>query len=199
MKVLSLLSLVISLILTGCTTLDIAKREDVAKVRTSMSEELIEVKQDIRYLKGKIEELQQETNNLSKNQIQQNKELNTTLKEWRGQTKKDIDNKISNLKNKIETIENNQEKNRKNLQNKLDIVLEEVSKENRELRRQIEAIRKGSAYSGSEGYYVVTQGDTLSGIAQMFGVSMKNIMDANNISNPNSLQVGQKLIVPERN
>jgi LysM repeat protein len=46
--------------------------------------------------------------------------------------------------------------------------------------------------------YVVKQGDTLSGIADMFGVTVDDIVRINNITDPNSLQVGQTLAIPGR-
>lgn len=47
--------------------------------------------------------------------------------------------------------------------------------------------------------YVVKAGDTLSGIADMFGLTVDDIVRANNIADPNSLQVGQVLTIPGRN
>lgn len=44
--------------------------------------------------------------------------------------------------------------------------------------------------------YIVQPGDTLSGIAQRFDVSMQEIIEANNIVNPNFIYVGQELIIP---
>lgn len=44
--------------------------------------------------------------------------------------------------------------------------------------------------------YVVRQGDTLGGIALKFGVSVQAIMQANGLSNPNLIYVGQRLIIP---
>jgi LysM repeat protein len=44
--------------------------------------------------------------------------------------------------------------------------------------------------------YVVKRGDTLFSIAQHFGVTMKAIQDANNISDPNRLSLGQQLVIP---
>ena len=44
--------------------------------------------------------------------------------------------------------------------------------------------------------YVVQRGDTLSRIAQNHGVAMAAIMAANNITNPNLIFVGQRLIIP---
>jgi LysM repeat protein len=48
----------------------------------------------------------------------------------------------------------------------------------------------------SDGSYVVQQGDTLYGIAVEFGVSMEDLMAANDMDNPDQLQVGQELQIP---
>lgn len=44
--------------------------------------------------------------------------------------------------------------------------------------------------------YVVKSGDTLSGIADMFGVTVDDIVRVNNIADANSLQEGQILNIP---
>jgi len=46
--------------------------------------------------------------------------------------------------------------------------------------------------------YKVKDGDTLSGIAGMFGVTVDDIVRNNNIADPNSLSVGQVLTIPGR-
>lgn len=46
--------------------------------------------------------------------------------------------------------------------------------------------------------YVVQPGDTLVKIAEQFGVTVDAIVKANNLSNPDLLQVGQELIIPGR-
>jgi LysM repeat protein len=46
--------------------------------------------------------------------------------------------------------------------------------------------------------YTVKPGDTLSGIADLFGITVDELVRANNIADPNSLQVGQVLIIPGR-
>jgi LysM repeat protein len=45
-------------------------------------------------------------------------------------------------------------------------------------------------------YYTVRSGDTLSGIAARFGTTVTAIMQANNITNPNLIRVGQQLWIP---
>ncbi len=45
--------------------------------------------------------------------------------------------------------------------------------------------------------YVVKAGDSLSVIAHRYGVTQQALMRANNISNPDRIQVGQELVIPE--
>jgi len=53
----------------------------------------------------------------------------------------------------------------------------------------------GAVGPGS-GTYTVQDGDTLYDIAQHFGVNVEDLMDANDITDPGSLSVGQKLVIP---
>ena len=44
--------------------------------------------------------------------------------------------------------------------------------------------------------HVVKAGDSLSAIAQQYGVSLQAIMAANSISNPSLIYAGQRLVIP---
>ena len=44
--------------------------------------------------------------------------------------------------------------------------------------------------------YVVQPGDTLSGIAARFNVTIDDLVEANRIVNPDALQVGQEITIP---
>lgn len=46
--------------------------------------------------------------------------------------------------------------------------------------------------------YVVQPGDTLSAIAQKFGVTTQQLIETNKLSNPDFLTVGQELTIPGR-
>jgi LysM repeat protein len=48
----------------------------------------------------------------------------------------------------------------------------------------------------SGNYYVVRYGDTLSGIAYQYGITISALMRANNIVNPNMIYPGQRLVIP---
>ena len=52
------------------------------------------------------------------------------------------------------------------------------------------------SFNGNGGRYTVRPGDTLSGIASRYGTSVGAIAQANGISNPNFIQVGQQLTIP---
>jgi LysM repeat protein len=55
---------------------------------------------------------------------------------------------------------------------------------------------KPASTPAGAGEYVVQKGDTLSGIAQKLGTTTRALIEANHIENPNSIRVGQKLVVP---
>ena len=66
------------------------------------------------------------------------------------------------------------------------------------LRRSIAplAVVAALAVGGSAGTYVVRPGDTLSGIAGQFGVSVDSLAYANGITDPNRVFAGQQLAIP---
>lgn len=55
----------------------------------------------------------------------------------------------------------------------------------------------GATKSARTNRYVVQAGDSLSDIAEQFGLTLKELQDANNIENPDSIYVGQILKIPE--
>jgi len=46
--------------------------------------------------------------------------------------------------------------------------------------------------------YTVVSGDTLSAIAEQFGVTVEAIVAANNLADPDELAIDQKLIIPRQ-
>ena len=47
--------------------------------------------------------------------------------------------------------------------------------------------------------YTIRRGDTPSGIASMFGVTPKALMDANGVTSPKALRVGTTIVIPDSN
>jgi putative chitinase len=46
-------------------------------------------------------------------------------------------------------------------------------------------------------YYDVQRGDTLQGIAQKLGITVAALAAANSITDPDKIQAGQRLVVPQ--
>ena len=46
--------------------------------------------------------------------------------------------------------------------------------------------------------YIVSEGDTLYGLSQEFGVSVEALMEANNIEDQNKLFIGLRLKIPDQ-
>ena len=80
----------------------------------------------------------------------------------------------------------------------MEIVLEEVTSENRRLRQDLEALRTSVASMATGYTHEVKRGETLALIAQQYGVTVADIVQANGISNPNIIAVGKVLTIPAR-
>jgi LysM repeat protein len=52
--------------------------------------------------------------------------------------------------------------------------------------------------AATQDVYTVKPGDTLYGIATRYGVTINAIMRANSLANPNTLSIGQKLVIPAK-
>jgi LysM repeat protein len=60
------------------------------------------------------------------------------------------------------------------------------------------AAEENDGTPANDGVYVVQDGDTLYAIAVQFGVSMDALMAENGMNDPNALQVGQELQIPQQ-
>jgi len=77
-----------------------------------------------------------------------------------------------------------------------DVLLEEVTKENENLRARIDALEETVEKGGVSSTHVVKGGENLSSIASKYGATVEEIVRANGITNPNRLKVGQELVIP---
>ena len=196
---------------------DIATRNDVSQVEGSLSEEIIRLKRGQDQLQMEIDESNDRAKKLSL-------ASNTHSQALDGQIHR-LEERIENIQNTISRIESHvsdlQESERQQinkisqeeaarrakdiarLEAQLNVVLEEVTKENQKILSELNQLRssrqKSKSIGPSEaGYHVIQPGESLSQIASAYGMSVRDLAEANGISNPNSIRVGQKLKVSER-
>lgn len=102
--------------------------------------------------------------------------------------------KLSAAETRIAQLESARERDRQEIIDKLS---ERVTKLMAGSAPAATAQRTRPSGSATGYEHEVQSGQTLSQIAQAYGVTAKAIIDANNLQNPNSLRVGQKLFIPE--
>jgi LysM repeat protein len=160
--------------LAGCTTM-YGQREMEADARLEM---------EVRTLRGQIEQLQERV------------EL--------------MDIGRQDLYNRIEQVGANQQAAQREQEARLAKIEQGLSAQevartrDREeivstLSRQVsELVTPARSASGGDGYeHTVKTGETLSAIAAAYGVKTSVIAEANNIRDPNTIRVGQKLFIPQ--
>jgi len=98
------------------------------------------------------------------------------------------------LEGKIRSTDSARKSDRDDLLRRLEIVLDEVTAENKRLTAELDAVKASTAEGGT---HTVSRGETLASIASKYGVSVSAILSANSISDPNLIKVGQKLVIPQ--
>lgn len=96
-----------------------------------------------------------------------------------------LEERISGLERQLRQLEEQRVRDR-----------EEIVKALSDRMAQVMAAREAGQARASGRSHVVSRGETLSAIASAWEVSSQAIIRANNLSNPDNLRIGQKLIIP---
>lgn len=153
-----------------------------------LKEDVTALQQQIGNVSLEMEALKTENNNLKT-------ELNALKQSSQNAiTPQDLEMRIQNLKTELENQLN---------QDKQDI-LKQLSKKLDQAAPAPAPKSTGEKVIFTEDYpktgivYIVQSGDTLSKIAQEQHSTVKDIQNANKISDPKSLQVGQEIFIPQK-
>lgn len=173
-----------ALLLAGCNSTQIkqeqaAQREDIRELQDKIGK----LQTDIVSVQSENDDLKSQVANL-KEDLQASRETNTTYR-------KDI----ARLDELIKKLDTAREQDRK-------IIVDEVSSEIGRLSKKIQASTPPPA--APEGHEIieegleheVSKGETLLAIAKAYGVTMKQIREANNLKS-DTLKTGQKLFIPK--
>lgn len=131
-----------------------------------------------------------ESNTHSSDMVATNREL-----EQIRSSQKQLRSSIDAIPQNISKLLNEQEKQ---IMSQVNKKVEQVKISNAEIASQISSKSTPSAnYTGACYEHVVDSGQTISEIAQAYGVTQEEIMKINNIKNASRIQVGQKLYIPK--
>ncbi len=192
---------VLGLSLTGCGTGGLAVKRDVWEATEAFSRGQASLSEKVLYMEGRIAALEEE-NGALRYQLDQasnavaglDKDFSRGLEAIRdGQQQLGIE-----LEDRIRTVDSGRQEDRDDMMRRMEIVLEEVTAENRRLRQDVDALRTSIASMATGYTHEVKSGETLAGIAAQYGVTVADIVQANGISNPNVITVGKVLTIPAR-
>lgn len=91
-------------------------------------------------------------------------------------------------------VEEARQKDREDLIERMNVILEEVLKENERLAARVEKLENSALTFGR--VHKVQRGESVASIAEKYGTTPQAIADANGLSDPNLIQVGQELVIP---
>jgi len=179
------LTLVGFLLLTGCESTNLQREQ--ASQRTDISR----LREKIEVLQSDVDSVQNENEGLRSEVSQLKKDLSTS-QTTNTQYQKDIE-RLDTLLKKLDTARDQDRK----------IIVEEVSQEISRLSKKLSnASTTGKIQTAAQSVergveHVVAKGETLYAIARAYGVTVKVIQDANQLTS-NSLKTGQKLFIPQK-
>jgi LysM repeat protein len=86
------------------------------------------------------------------------------------------------------------EKDREEILNRMNVILEELVKENARLEERIRKLESSAVAFGK--VHHVKKGETLASIARKYGTSVEAIAQANEISDASTIEIGQEILIP---
>jgi len=198
----------LSVVWVGCNTFS-----QTANAQSSQQVELANLRADMQVLDRRLREMNNamedliERNRRLSNEIEQLKRKNSELNGMVHQSQ--LDRAISDLQQRMQAANADQRRQ----------IIREVTQQIDALGKQtqtaIDAVARNvssrpssspvSRPTFSEDFpkegisYTVRSGDTLSGIASRNNSTIRDIQNANQITNPAAIQVGQTLFIPQRN
>jgi LysM repeat protein len=90
--------------------------------------------------------------------------------------------------------ETKRQRDREEMFDRMNVILEEVLKENERLAGRVEKLESSALTFGK--VHRVQPGESVAGIAARYGVTADDIVAANGLSDANVISVGQELIIP---
>jgi len=175
---------------SGCASLD----DMISRQTTQQREDIATIQEDMRKLSGRIEALE-----LQNQQIQRNMD---TLNQQRGASAQvqSLQGRIDDLDGRMRSLEASREKDKQEIVDRLSAKIAQIVKPSPGAGMGSGTATKQSKKAANDvGYeHEVKPGETISAIANAYGVTVKAIIENNEIKDPSKLRAGQKLFIPEK-
>lgn len=163
------------------------KRLTAEEVQVRLGEEIGNIKTVLLNLQENIDVVTERLNRISEENEKTSENFDKAVKKLLDEIV-EIKKELSGLAALYKDLEQKTDK-------RISLIIEEVTKENEEIRKQIKSIKNESVTATGD-YHVVKSGETLSEIARIYGVTISSIMETNGMDDPHKLYIGQKIIIP---
>lgn len=184
------------LALSGCfaTSKQVELIESDLNRRGAWNDEQLETLQrDLRQVRGENEALRIRLDDLYDQFALLGEEVATRIAELQVADRR-LEGEVRDTAQQTTRVSADQQAGREDLLARMNVVLDEVVKENKKLVERIDSL-ESSAYTFGR-MHEVKAGESLASIAKQYGVTATGIADANGLSDANLIRVGQQLLIP---
>lgn len=175
------------LLSSGCMTYQDQRTRQQVRER----EDMLLVQEDMRRLSGRIETVELEMAQVY-NDIDRIRQESARLGRTQAES---TEQRLAALERRIQEVDRARETDRREIIDQLSGSIAQLLRDQQARQRPAASSRPAASGYGYE--HVVGAGETLSHIASAYGVTTRAIIEANNLQNPDRLQVGQRLFIPE--
>jgi LysM repeat protein len=159
---------------------------DVTKKEAWSGERLSRAEAEIEELRAENESLRQRIDSLSDQISQLGNEVSTRLE--------DLGKEYQASAQRASEMSSGQDKDREELLNRMNVILEELVKENTKLSDRLKKLESNAVAFGK--IHKVKKGETLASIARKYKSSVEAISEANGLPEDASIEIGQELLIP---
>lgn len=163
------------------------KRLTAEEVQVRLGEEIGNIKTVLSNLQENIGVITERLDRISEEDEKTSENFDETVKK--------LSDEIIEIKKELSDLTALYEDLKQKTDKRMLLIIEEVTKENEEIRKQIRSI-KSESVAATGNYHIVKSGETVSEIARIYGVTISSIMEANGMDDPHKLYIGQKIIIP---
>jgi Skp family chaperone for outer membrane proteins len=182
-------ALLLPMLLGGCLTTQQSQQRNRETVRMRENYRLLE--EDNRRLEGHIESLQLEMERMQSDLFTVRSQSDDAAR----RVNSEMESRLGEIERQVALLQQQRISDRREIVEQLSEKIATLIKSSGASRAPAGQKRTARSEYGYE--HVVQPGETLSEIAAAYGVSVGVIIRENSMKNPNVLQVGQKLFIPE--